>query len=216
MAHFDHGEVSSTDQMNGVEAEGVVAWQLLLFLISLNDRLVRQEQLTHFAVVGALHDVVFAHERVGATQANDCPRSCFDRVVDQSHRQEAVLDNVSHCSSFAILPLLLEHLGSIREHEHRALINVVDSQHSVLSDVDLCVRFRIYFGLDLQALELILHRAFLKSPDSFDTMFVDCVPCSLSVVAVGDGSINEVNDEVAIGQVPDHMAIGCDDALGFL
>ena len=165
--------------MDHVCHEVVVALEFLALQVGLHHGFVWKQDLSDPAVVAPLHKSLNAHECVGATEANDGLGAGLDWVVGLLDWHEACLGDQGVNS---LTVLASEDLCAVAEHYHLALVDVVNDEDTVLSDLHAGIGLGINLFVDLQAARLILNGVVTKFAASAHTLRVSGSPYALSSV----------------------------------
>lgn len=168
--------------MNHAGAETVVTFKLLLLEVRLDTGAVWEKNFRDFTGVSTFHDLVFAHQSVSTTKANDCLSTSLNWIIDLSNWHKSFLGDESDASSLVIWSFLLEDIGSVWHNDQVALINILDVKHTILSDLESSVGLWINLGLDIELVHLIRDHTIFNSSDSLYTNRVDSLPFTSSVV----------------------------------
>ena len=193
----------------------VVAFFLLFFKVRLDAGLIREKYLLNNTVVGPLHDSVFTHERVSTAQSDYSLGSGLHRVVDLANGSVPILSYVGDASCFAIRSRFLQDVGSIGHYNELGVVDIVNHEHIVFSNLESGVSLRVYFGIDSKLAHLVRNDSVFVPSESPYSLRVGGLPDSSPAVESGDGAVVIVNGEVPIGKMPDNLTVGRDNSMGF-
>lgn len=198
--------------MHHVCHEIVVTFQLLPFKVGLNYSPIWQENFSNTAIVASLHDCVCSHKRIGPSKANDGLSTGLHRIKNGPHWHVALLLNERNG---ALTVLSSEDLSPIGKLYKPALINVRDDQHTIFSNGDLGVGFRVNLLIHLESLLLIKYEVISKLADSTDSFRVNCGPYSLGLVLRSHCARREQNLNITIGHISDDLSLSRDNSALF-
>ena len=102
------------------------------------------------------------------------------------------------------------------ENQKLSPIDVGDREQAILSDSNSSTGFRVDLLIYLESSLLVFDCALSQVPLSDNSKWISGLPYSSSVVGCRDGAIWEVDDLVAVLELPDQLALASDGPLHLL